>query len=168
MASTYYMRQVTPPGEVNPPAAWLGGWTTKTGSDYGSTNGFSFIPIAGLTQIASGSIAYGSTGTTEALAQFIMPMIQGVSISGNWTVAFALSCASANAYTPYVAIALVNGSTGAVRNWITNAGSSTPVTCGGARTPSAGAEYTCYNASVTGASVTATTGDYIVVEVGVS
>jgi hypothetical protein len=150
------------PSVVHAPTGFLGAWNKLTTANAGASALY-LSNNAGSSQLSKTSINFGSVASGGA-CQFSIGTIQYASnpltaqtiSSGSWTVAFAVE----NSSCAMVSLYLVNGSTGVIRSTIFALGSI------GATSRASGSELTAFSASVSGSSVVATSGDYLVLETG--
>ena len=146
------------------PSGFLAAWNnTSVFSGYAGASAKRLSSPAGTSQISAQGTATITANWVMGMAQFVSdPLAAQPAIpAGNWTIEFAASV-STTAWSCYVYIALVNGSTGAVRTVISAMGTV------GATGRSTSGEYSVYSASVSGATFTPQAGDYLVVEVGLT
>lgn len=166
---TMYLRDTAADvGASTLPSGYLGAWDYVVAAA-GGANALSLMDTAGsatVTRTASGSVGTpSSTPKNYGTGQFASARLAAQSIgSGNWTFAFSARDNAAsfgiNTWQGYAALYLVNGATGAIRTTIFALGGI------GSSGRTQTNYTTSYSASVSGASATATAGDYLVFEFG--
>lgn len=153
-ASTLYLRLgLSASSGITLPGAWKGGFAATS-----TALGKALNLTAGSSQL---SVSATGGNPDTGLGQFCSPSLSAqVIASGTWTIGCAFSHATAGFASGEVYIALMNGSTGAVRTVIY----ATALFGGNDQRSS---ETTAYG-TASGGSATSSLGDYILVEVGIN
>jgi hypothetical protein len=174
MATTLYARiGEAAPGGITLPAGFLGAWNQSDATHAGVSAKTLDVNAGSLQQSTTKTWTSVNNNSSQSLGhcQFASSPLAAQTISaGNWTVGFAALLSNATGtlingwfYTPYIALYLVNGATGAIRTTIFALGAPT----GAATSLFNTTEFTAYSTTCSGSSATATAGDYLVLELGI-
>jgi hypothetical protein len=174
VSTTLYLRSgETASATANPalgtlPSGYLAAWDQSISGNAGS--GAVFLDSNSASSQLSftktwSSIAKGATNSLGH-AQYCSNALTAQTItSGNWTIAFASDFNTTGlSVNAYASLYLVNGSTGAIRTTIFALAQLT----GSGALSSGGGEKTNWSSTCSGSSATATDGDYLVLEIGLS
>jgi len=163
----YPKLELAAPNNIKLPTSYLGAWSIVNGT-FGGSNAKLLDATGSASSQQNSSIAGiipAGSNRLAGLGQFLSPALKGQTVSaGNWTVEFAGNSSSGFiTWSGYVAVYLVNGSTGLIRTTIVPLGSVALANRTGTNS-----ELTVYSLSVSGSSFTVSAGDYLAVELGIS
>lgn len=162
MSTTLYLRLgESAPGGITLPSAAQGTWNYSNSGTLGA-NSKALDTVAGSSQVATSYNMPPSPGSGNALvAVFAGNALSAQTIAaGTWTVAWAMQATNANAQ-PKMLIGFMKGDGTGLRGTVFALGSV-------GTTVRAATENTVYSASISGASVVLSAGDYLYIEVGAS